>query len=535
LRIFRLIRLSFAFLFLIAAVVAPAQTPRTLLILPFENTSKAPGLDWISEAFPEVIGEGMTTSGTYVVPRDDRNYAFDRMGIPTTSRLSRETLYRISEQMDADYVILGTYDYDGQTFTASAQLLDMKKLYLAPEIKESGTLVNMVELQRALTWDLLKALVPQSVPSKTAFVQEAAPIRLDAFENYVRGMLATSRQERIQRLKEAVRLNPSYSQAMLQLGKTYFTNKEFESAASWFTKVPETDSRASEASFFLGLSAFYQGDYEKAEKAFAFLESKLPLTEVNNNLGVVMGRRGKRAELEYLQRASDSDPSDPDYHFNLAVAYARIFDNGNAARQLKEVLRIRPNDNEAKAFLDSISGAVAPAATPPGNGFRPASAPTAKLPLQRIKRNYDETSFRSLAMEIDRTAESRLALASPKDHAAFHVERGKQFLSQGFAEDAHKAFQEAVVLDPTSGAAHAGLAQTLEADGKLPEAVAEANAALRLQPSAAAYLVLARQNLKDGKLNAATIEVDRALTLEPKNQDAQALKKSIEEKLGARN
>jgi tetratricopeptide (TPR) repeat protein len=533
LKILRFIRFGFGFICLLAAVHTFAQTPRTVLILPFENTSKAPGLDWISEAFPEMIGDGMTTSGTYVVPRDDRNYAFDRMGIPTTSRLSRETLYRISEQMDADYVILGTYDYDGQTFTASAQLLDMKKLHLAPEIKESGALVDMVGLQRALTWDLLKALVPQAVPSKAAFLEESAPIRLDAFENYVRGMLATTRQERIQRLKDAVRLNPDYSQAMLQLGKTYFSSKEYESAASWFTRVPQTDSRASEANFYLGLSAFYQGDYENAEKAFAFLESRLPLTEVNNNLGVVMGRRGKRSELEYLQKASDADPNDPDYHFNLAVAYARIFDNGNASRQLKEALRLKPSDAEAKAFLDSISSAATP--VPPGNGFRQTSAPTAKLPLQRVKRNYDETSFRSLAMEIERAAESRLALASAKEHAAFHVERGKQFLSQGFTEDAQKAFQEAVVLDPTSGAAHAGLAKALETDGKFPEAVAEANAALRLQPFATAYLVLARQNLKDGKLTAATVEVDRALTLEPKNQDAQALKKSIEEKLGARN
>ena len=526
------IRLSFAIIFLLAAASSFAQTPRTVLVLPFENTSRAPGLDWISEAFPEMIGDGMTTSGTYVVPRDDRNYAFDRMGIPTTSRLSRETLYRIAEQMDADYVILGTYDYDGQTFTASAQLLDMKKLHLAPEIKESGPLVNMVGLQRALTWDLLKTLVPQAVPSKAAFLEEATPIRLDAFENYVRGMLATTRQERVQRLKEAVRLNPDYSQAILQLGKTYFTNKEYESAVAWFTRVPETDSRASEANFYLGLSAFYQGDYEKAEKAFAFLESRLPLNEVNNNLGVVMGRRGKRAELEYLRKASDADPNDPDYHFNLAVAYARIFDSDNASRQLKEVLRLKPNDAEAKAFMDSLNGTPAPAV---GNGFRSSSTTAAKLPPQRVKRNYDETSFRSLAMEIDRAAESRLALASPKEHAAFHVERGKQFLSQGFTDDAQKAFQEAVVLDPTSGPAHAGLAQSLETDGKFPEAVAEANAALRLQPSAAAYLVLARQNLKDGKLNAATVEVDRALTLEPKNQDAQALKKSIEEKLGARN
>jgi uncharacterized protein HemY len=57
-----------------------------------------------------------------------------------------------------------------------------------------------------------------------------------------------------------------------------------------------------------------------------------------------------------------------------------------------------------------------------------------------------------------------------------------------------------------------------------------------MQPSAAAFLVLARQSLKDNKLSAAGEQVNRALSLEPKNQDAQDLKRTIEEKLaGARN
>src|SRR4051812_32710105 len=224
---------------------------QTLLILPFENTSKAPGLEWISEAIPEVLTEGMASGATYIVPRDDRNYAFDRMGVPTTTKLSRATLFRISEQMDADFVVLGSYDYDGQTFTARAQLLDMKKLYLAPEVTESGPLVNMVNIQRALSWDLLRDLNPASVPSKQDFVARAAPVRLDAFENYIRGILATTRQDKIQKLRDAVRLNPSYTQAIFQLGKTYFGNREYESAASWFARVPNDDGAAAAANFYL--------------------------------------------------------------------------------------------------------------------------------------------------------------------------------------------------------------------------------------------------------------------------------------------
>ena len=513
---------------LTAALLTHAETgSHTVLILPFENSSKAPGLEWMSEAFPEVLGEGIGSADIYIIARDDRNAAFDRMGVPIGAHLSRATLYRISEQIDADYVILGTYNYDGQTFTATAQLLDMNKLYLAPELKQSGPLVNMVDIQRALAWELLRTLSPGTLPSKEDFLQAAAPIRLDAFENYVRGVVATTREEKIQRFREAVRLNPRYTQAMLQLGRTYYANREYESAASWFARVPAQDTLSGQASFYRGLSCYYIGDYDCAEAAFKFIEANFPLPEVVNNLGVVMGRRGKRTELDYLQKAVNSDPNDPDYHFNLAVAYARLFDNAHATRELKQTLQLRPADAEAKSFLDTLNGASLVA-----SALRPAST-FAKLPLQRVKRNYDETSYRQLALEIERTAETRLSKGDPKQHAAFHVDRGRQLLSQGFYADAQKAFEEAVALDPTSAAAHTGLAESYVAAGKDKEAFAEASAALQLQPSAAAYLVLVRQNLKDNKLSAASEEVDRALELEPRNQDAQALKHSIEEKLAA--
>ena len=196
-------------------------------------------------------------------------------------------------------------------------------------------------------------------------------------------------------------------------------------------------------------------------------------------------------------------------------------------------MRLRPTDAEAKSFLDTLAASSGPTA---GSSFRQTSATPPKLPLQRVKQNYDETSYRQLAMEIIRTAESRLAKASPQEHAAFHIERGNQFLKQGFSTEAKSAFQEAIVIDPTSAAAHVGLAQALEADGKQKEAVAEANAALRIKPSAIALLILARQNLQDNRLSAASEEVERALMLDPRNQDAQRLKDAITEKLaGARN
>ena len=57
-----------------------------MLILPFRNDSKAPGLEWIGEAFSEVLGQRMQSPSIFVISREDRLYAFDRVGIPASAQ-----------------------------------------------------------------------------------------------------------------------------------------------------------------------------------------------------------------------------------------------------------------------------------------------------------------------------------------------------------------------------------------------------------------------------------------------------------------
>src|SRR5436305_9105517 len=123
---------------------APSQTPfrasRLVLVVPFENTSKAPGIEWIGESFSQVLGSRMSAANLFVIRREDRVYAFDRLGIPANVRPSRATLYRMAEEMDVDYIVLGSYNFDGRTFTARSQVLDVKRVHLSPESVETGGL-----------------------------------------------------------------------------------------------------------------------------------------------------------------------------------------------------------------------------------------------------------------------------------------------------------------------------------------------------------------------------------------------------------
>ncbi len=502
------------------------------MIMPFENQSSSPGLEWISEAFPEVLSQRLASPRIYIVSRDDRNHAFDHSGVPLTVLPSRATIYRVAEQMDADYVVLGSYAYDGTTFSATAQLLDMRKLHLYTPVTSSGPLTGLIDLQTMLAWQLLQQMPNPPAVTRDQFLKASAPIRLDAFENYIRGVLASSELQKVHYFREAVKLNPNYTLAMLQLGKTYYNNHEYESAAVWFTRVPKTDPTAGEANFLLGMSEFYRGNFDKAFAAFSYLATRLPLTEVYNNLGVVDARRGRRASaVEYFSKASNADPNDGDYRFNLAVALYKNGDSATAGRQLRDELQQRPSDGEAKSLLDMINRGQPPPPVPAPNAPASSNALLATsqphLPLERIKRNYDETSYRQLEMEINNFDEARLAKTDGHTRSAYYVDRGKELLARNMPDQAETQFRNAISSDYNNPAAHAQLAGVLEKKGDVTNARTEAQTSIRLKPNVDALLVLARLDLKQNQVTTASSEVDRALALEPANASAVALKHDI--------
>jgi Flp pilus assembly protein TadD/TolB-like protein len=488
---------------------APARVSRLLLIIPFENTSNAAGIDWISESFPEVLSTRLSPSGFFIMGRDDRLNAFDRLGIPPGAKPSRATLYQVGQQLDADYLVMGDYRVDQTNITAHARVMDMERLRLSPEFTESGPLTNLITIQTSLAWDILNTLSPGAT-TKDSFVAQFPGQKPEVLENYVRGITATNTQEKIKYFKEAVRLEPTHALAMLQLGKSYYKARDYESAASWLTRIPRTDTNANEAQFYLGLATFYSGHMDRAENAFQTLAARLPLTEVLNNLGVVAARRGEKTARGYFEKTVLTDPNEPDYRFNLAVTLFREGDTQGAARELRELLAIH-SDAEAKGFLEAVSSGAQPA----------------RMPLERIKRNYDESTFRQIAMEIENTNEARLAKSDPASHAAFHVRHGQELLQSGLPGEAEKEFREAVVLDPANAGAHAGLAAVLESDQDFAGARNEARMSLKLQPTADAYVVIARLDLAENKSASAAQNIDHALALDPANAAAIALKRDI--------
>jgi len=501
---------------------------RLVLVLPFENRSGNTALDWMSEAFPDVLNRRLNAAGFLSISRGDRLYAFDHLGLPLNLEPTRATAIRIAQTLDADYVIFGHYTVAANQITADAVILDVTGLRLGAPISESGDAGQLLDLINSLAWQVTRQLDPQYAVEKQTFLAADKSLPAEAYEDYIEGVVAQNPKDAIDHLRVAVKAAPDFNPAWLALGRAYFSNQDFDEAATTLGRLPRDAPSALEADFYRGLACFYTGDYREAEDAFAFVSTRLPLPEVVNNQGVAATRRGKDAGALFEQ-AIAADPRDPDYHFNLAVALAHRKDAEGAEKELDETLALRPQDAEAQAFAAQLKNPAAPAAD-----ADPVHTSTDNQgPLTRIKRGYSEAGFRQAAFEMEQVEQMRLASMAPAQRAVELVKDGDQFFQRGLVLEAEREYREALEADSSSALAHAGLAAVRERDDDPDAARQEAQASIQLAPNVPAYLVLARLDLQANQLSAAAADVSEALKVDPANANARGMKLALERRNGS--
>jgi tetratricopeptide (TPR) repeat protein len=508
---------------------------RLLLVLPYENKTGQANLDWIGEAVPEVLNQRLASAGFLPIGRIDRQYALTHLGLPANFEPSRATAIRIAQTLDADYVVVGSYTLQGQRFTTNTQILDVNSLRLGQPMQQEADMTRLLEVLNSTAWRVARALDPQYSVSQSTFVAASGDLRLDGFENYIRGLVDPNAADRIRHLKDAVEINPKYSSAWLALGLAYFGDQQYDLAATALGHLPKSNPNALLAEFYRGLAFFYTGNYAKAEDAFGFIAGQLPLSEVLNNQGVALSRRGQDGS-SFFRRAIANDAEDADYDFNLAVSLNRKGDHAGAIAAITEALKLRPQDSEAQTFAVHLRGQSATDssqattfAPPPPSSALAVTDPAAESgPLERIKRTFNDASFRQAAFAMEQMQSVRLDAMPPAAHAAELTRLGNQYLGQGLILEAEREFQAALALDPANAAAHAGLAEVRERDGDDQIARQEAQASIKIKPNSPAYIVLARLDLAASQNGAAASDVQQALTLDPANIAARTLKQTIQ-------
>ncbi len=383
---------QFFSLALLACSIAGSGQADTFVVLPFFNASKTPNLDWIGESISETLREALASQGLIVLDRDDRQEAYRRLSIRQYSLLTHATVLKIGDALDAGSLIYGEFQFtpgpapqSKGSLRIAARLVDLRHMRQSQPFAEVGALDDLGMLQRRVAWQALKLAAPETKLSEKEFEQRFPTVRLDAIENYIRGLLAASPDQKHKLLTQAARLDARYSPPCFQLGKLNWEKKDYQTAAEWFAKVSPIDPHHREATFFLGLCRYYTSDYAGAVQSLELVARTVPLNEVLNNLGAAQSRRDLPEALDNFRKALEGDESDPVYHFNVGYALWKRGDYEAAAERFRAVLERDPADAVATSMLGRSVKRIGP---------RPGD--TRAEGLERLKHEYREAVYLQL-------------------------------------------------------------------------------------------------------------------------------------------
>ena len=383
----------------LVALLCGALHAETFLVLPFFNHSSSPDLDWIGESIAESVHDSLASEGLLVLDRDDRLEGYRRMSVRPGAEMTHASIIKIGQALDASRVMYGAFELlpapgaKGQSkgsLRITARIIDLKRLQQSPQFTELGAIEDLATLQVHLGWQVLQSLNPKTAPPESAFMQARPPVRLDALESYIRGLLAAMPEQRHRFFTQAARLDEHYSQPCYQLGKAAWAQKDYQVAVSWLARVSPSDPRYHEAQFLLGLCRYYTGDFGGAARAFQLVAAAVPLNEVYNDLGAAQARlNDSSAAIASFEKARDGDSSDPDYLFNLGYTYWQSGKFSYAIANLRAALERNPQDMEATTLLGRALKQEGPRPGDPKFEAR-----------ERLKSNYDEAAYRQLQAEL---------------------------------------------------------------------------------------------------------------------------------------
>ena len=379
-----------------APLRAAANPPENVLVLPFSNLSANHNLDWVGESFSVSVFQALSGDLPFVVQPEERDNALRQMNVRKYAPLTKASVIEIAVNLDAVIVVAGSVEImpassgGRDALRVQAQLYNARKLRHIKDFEVSGKMDDLSLVQSHLAWQILSALRPDAAPTEQAYLAARPPVRLDAIERYVRGLIATAYDQKLKLFTAAARLQPDYSAACYELGSLYYSRHEYRSATEWLTRVAPADAHFRMALFRLGLAHYHTGDFKLSVEAFEKLSQVISLSEVLNNLGVAQLRAGDPQAMGSLQKAIEGDPTDPDYSFNAGAAYYRKGDFDAAIPLLESTLARKPGDETAERLLDKCRRKEA---------ARPGELKSEVL--ERIKENYDETAWFQLKALID--------------------------------------------------------------------------------------------------------------------------------------
>jgi tetratricopeptide (TPR) repeat protein len=272
------------------------------MILPFENSSRMPDFNWVGESFADSLTDLLRVPALNVISNDERKIIQRRLRIPLTNIPSLATSLRLAREANASLLISGKYNIVpaqgdlAATINVTVKIVRVNEgRFLSEEvdgrritrdINLNDALGNLQTMQGQIAYQILYQRDKALPFSQNQLIEAANKVPARAFEAYIKGLLTSAPDARENYFKNALRLfaevtpDATYSDAALELGHLYLGQKKYPEAIDAFGQVITanqqcrekakadnkptrcSDEGFAEASFYIGLIQWQQGNYE---------------------------------------------------------------------------------------------------------------------------------------------------------------------------------------------------------------------------------------------------------------------------------
>lgn len=322
-----------------------------LAVLPFENISKNPDMDWLSAGFAEQLTNGLAL-------------------IPTLKVIERMQMEKILREQDFQMT-----DFVGQQAVKAGEILAVKKLLIGSFQVVDGRLrvharivdaetgevdqnnIFQLEEDADQIFELYDALIRKIAVSfdqritgrqlqKIGKVKAAGTKNIQAYEYYTRGLAAyygpdkKNWKEARDWFKKAIKKDKRYADARKALANTYIKLDELDEAIDEYEKMKKLPDADAEVYYTLGLFYTIRKKTEKAREHFeAAIRMNAGYAEAYYRLGSLYYDAGHYAGAqEQVRSALQWDPDHPDYLYLNAACLMGLKKTYEALQMLEEAL-----------------------------------------------------------------------------------------------------------------------------------------------------------------------------------------------------
>jgi len=238
----------------------------SIAVMGFDNISKHPSEDWISTSLADDLTTDLVASQVVrAVPGEDIATAKTNLGLANLSSFGNESLAKIRNNLDADYVVSGSYLASGSQKSDALQvnfrLQDAQSGQIIAAAKYPGTVADLPRFIEQMGTKLLGALnlTPQTPDAQAAATVPPA-LNVEAQRYYSQGLEKLRRFDPLgarDDLRRATLVQPDFptarywlAQAWSELGYDKEAAEEAKRAFDQANNLPVEKRRAIEARYY---------------------------------------------------------------------------------------------------------------------------------------------------------------------------------------------------------------------------------------------------------------------------------------------